>query len=1470
MLCASFHRHVVLLLCFTIHATFSFSQNESPEAAYSVVTPFENYIHAKCKEVFENGNTTDRFTENEFADLPIGLSSKATHGNLFIVIDSARRDERGGWFFSAYASVVLPGTLHPIAFAAKNIGFNKGGLTASSAIQLHLVTSRSIDVSESLTITLDENGGNYIAFDCDGFKSINLKGDFELSKEMFVPDADGPGQDNVTASFEINTSDLNNILTTVSFTPFRINGINELSFQVTNAVADFSDLVNPPGFIFPQEYQQTYGEAIKLWRGFYLNEVTIRIKGLSDDASEAPSIQAKNLLIDDLGLTGIFTASNLLTLQQGSADGWPLSVDQLSVKLLFNKVNGGILNGFLTVPFLGDDPVAYTASVEQSEKSMDYRFSIATPGEKEFNTPFGATIKIDKGSIITLESRQGRLIPSTILHGSVSFKKEELRVDVLRFENLGLTSRKPFITSGVFSTVGSGQAKTVGFPVRIDSVNLRVYQGEAALGFAVALNFMNKEDKGFTASTFVQAVAKVEESKQSFPSGEETVTRTSQKWKFDKISVNDIKLDCRTAAFTLAGTLQVFNDDVTYGNGFHGKLNFSIKKILEKGVKVNAYFGSKDTFRYWHVDAFVPTGNIQIVPPLSINGFMGGASYKMVRQQPLLPDFSKLGGSASASLGTGNSEDNFKYIPDEKSGLAFMAGVTLIAGNERAVNADAMLEVAFNDGGGIRYAQFNGSAFFFTSIDGRGRVKEGKMPKAPVYATINMLYDNDNDVFHANMETYINLGGIIEGTGTNGFVGEAVIHVDRRDWYMYIGRPSQMFGLKILKLATAQTYFMVGTKIENLPPPPPEVRKIFGSIDRSLMRDDLAAAGGKGFATGAHFKLGFDSKKKLRPFYIVIAVGAGADIMLRNYGNAQCAGRDGKVGIDGWYASGQAYVFLKGKVGVRVRGRNFDIVSIGLAARLQAKLPNPTWLKGTLTGRYSVLGGLVSGKFNLKFTVGDECELINPGGEIDDIVVIADIKPDNLGTDVSVFTAPQVSFNTAIETEFKMMDLQDNMNGYRVKLDELSLSQGGQIINGTITWNSSQDVAVIKTQEILQPETELKVFVKIHWEKKSGGSTWEVMKDDDGKVIYETKESIFKTGTAPDFIPEENVAFSYPVKQQHNFHVNESGDGFVKLNFGQAYLFPETEGDKQWKYFARFRDNRGKVSEVPIQYNVASSEIHFAFPLLEKQGIYTMTFIKKPAAADAIDQNLVRDQTQVDGGQGNDVNIQSNTLEGTIVQNIEKDLYKSAFRTSQFSTFAEKWVSLSNGADAFDVAKGNVAVIGKRLSTEEAFDEFELTGRDGSDPFVQVSASPHTPWMTNVIAPLLYDAYSSDSDLTIEWRDPEVLGIKPLKGVKLSNDLASYKLTDNEINSGVGLKKAGSVLVGYYLSYYAYWDYDELTNKAAAKYYDNWSSRSDAAKRLLSSTGYVDLTEGDYAVDLQYIIPGTDKATYSNQMIIQF
>jgi hypothetical protein len=1016
--------------------------------------------------------------------------------------------------------------------------------------------------------------------------------------------------------------------------------------------------------------------------------------------------------------------------------------------------------------------------------------------------------------------------------------------------------------------VGNGQAKSVGFPIRIDSINLRVAQGQAALGFGVSLNFMNKEDKGFGASTFVQLMAKMEE----MPSTDGSESKR-QRWEFDKVRINDIALDCRTQAFTLNGKLSIFNDDPTYGDGFHGSLQFSIKKILERGVKVNAYFGSKDSYRYWHVDAFVPTGNIPVVPPVSINGFMGGASYHMVRKQPLVPDFSKLTPENAANISTGSKEDHLVYLPDEKAGLGFLAGVTLVVANERAINADVMLEVVFNVGGGIKYVQFDGSAFFFAPINARGRVSGGKVPAAPVFASMSMLYDNDNDVFHSNLKTYVNLAGVVQGVGPNGLVGEAVIHVDRKDWYIYIGRPSQMFGITVAGIATAQTYFMIGTKIENLPLPPPEVREIFGDIDLSLMRDDLAAAGGKGFATGVHFKVGFDSGKKLRPFYIVVAVGAGTDIMLRNYGNAQCAGRDGRIGIDGWYASGQAYVFLKGAVGIRVKKRNFDIVSLGLAALLQAKLPNPTWMKGQVAGRYSVLGGLVKGKFHLKFTVGEECEIINPGGEIDDIVVIADIKPDNAGTDVSVFTAPQVSFNTAIETEFTMMDLQDNLNSYRVKLDDFTLYNGSSKLNGNITWNTAKDVAIIKTAEILPQNSSMKVAVKIHWEKKSGSGVWETMKDDAGQVIYETKDVSFTTGAAPNFIPEENVTFSYPIKHQYNFHVSESTTGYVKLNYGQAYLFESADPAQQWDFIGRFKDSKGKITDVPITYDVGDAMVNFTFPsTLEKQMVYKLAFIKRPKTSGTVDQNLQRSAQQREGGEGNEVTVASNTLEGTIKQSVEKDIYNTAFRSSQYATFAEKWTAtnMNGGQDIMDVASGNIAVIGKRAVIMESFDEFELHGKENVQPLVQVMASAESPWLKNTISPLLYELYPYDKDITIQWRDPAELGVKPLRGVELTNNVTDFRLTDAEISSGAASSKTGSVLVGYYLSYYAYWDYSELLNKAAGKYLNNWSGRPEGVKRLLAASGYTDLVTGQYPVDVKYTLPGTNKVTYSTQVQIKF
>jgi hypothetical protein len=1442
---------------------------------YNLVSGFENAVLSKCKVVQENCKTTTQLKENDLSSLPLGIAPQGCNGTTIIVIDSAYWIEKNGWFYSAYASVVIPGTSKPIAFAAKNIGFNGGVLSGSSKMKLVLVSPQYIKVNENVTLELPADGHNYIEFDCDGFKAINLKGNFIFSDGLLKPDTDiAQGVKTVTASFEINTHDLNNIMATVNITPFRISGLDDVSFEVHNAVVDYSDIINPPGFIFPQGYQQTYGADITLWRGFYLQDLTVRVKGLSGDSTtnKKPfTISARNLIIDDLGVSGIFTATNLLPLKEGNADGWPFSVDKLSAKIELNRLTGGSLEGYVGIPFLGENPVGYSAMVEQENNNMNYRFAVAIPDSMVFETALSATVQLNKGSVIALEKRgNGRLIPSALLHGKITVGGK-LNAKGLAFQNLGLTTAKPYVTRGEFSTIGVGQSKGVGsFPVQINDINLKIYQGEVALGFGLTLNFMNKEDSPFGGSTHLEILAAMEEKQYTVDGddGRPSYTKTKHEWKFKKVRVRDISIDVKTQAFVLKGSLTLYDDDPVYGTGFHGNVAFAIKKVLEKGIKVNAYFGSKDDFRYWHIDAYVPVGQIPIFPPVLLTGIMGGASYKMVRQQPLQPDFSQLGDSETAK--PAKQEEYLVYIPDGNAGLGFLAGVSLVVANDNAINADVMFEVQFNKGGGLKYIRFDGSAFFLTPTKARGRVSGGEAPKATILAQMSMLFDNDNDVFHSNLKTYINLAGIITGVGPNGLVGEAVIHVDRSNWYTYIGRPSSMFGINILGLATAQTYFMVGTKVDNLPLPPSEVREIFGDIDLSLMRDDLAASGGKGFAAGVHFRIGFDSKDRFRPFYVMMAVGAGTDIMLRNYGNAQCVGRDGKLGINGWYASGQAYVFLTGKVGLRVKKKSFDIVSLGLAALLQANLPNPAWMRGMLAGKYSVLGGLVKGKFNLKFEIGEQCELLQQGAEVADIVVIADIKPDANGTDVNVFTAPQVSFNTSIGQDFSMADLQNNVNSYRIALDEFTLMKDGTKIPGTIQWNATSDVAILKTAEILPPQSKLHVAVKIHWEKKSGNGMWEAVHDNDNVVIYETKETNFTTGTAPDFIPEENVTYSYPINYQHNLYINESGAGYVKLNYGQEYLFRKTEGTTSWDFIARFKDNKGKINEVPLTYDVAQAKASFNFPTLEKQAIYTITFIKKPQSSGAVDQNVQRQQVTVDAGEGNEMTTNSNTLEGTVTQNVEKEIYASAFRASQFSTFSEKWAALGNGQDAFDVAKGNVAVIGKRMNAQESFDEYELVGKEGMAPLVQVAASPNNTWLKNTISPLLYDLYPYDKDITIDWRNPDVLGVKPLKGVKLTNSIDVFKLTDSNVTAGRVPATSGSVLIGYYLSYYVFWDYNDLLNKASAKYLNDWNSRPAGVKRLMVDAGYTDLLEGSYPVDIKYTLPGADKPNFTTQVSIKF
>jgi hypothetical protein len=1470
---------------------FFFIPALAQQAESRVVTPLELLIHSKVRLVEEDkSRQVTQLTSNDFADLPVGIA-KEINGIVYVIaIDSAYSIETG-WFFSAYASIKLPGSDRPLAFMAKDIGFHEKGLAAD--FKLGLVSAPSIGLGDYITMefpTMFQNK-NYVVFGCDGFKSASLAGNFVFAKELLVPDQTiAKGIDKVVSSFEIVTSNLNDVLLNVSITPFQIPDITDITFDVKRVVVDLSDLKNPAGLTLPKEYQDQYGSNINLWRGFYIEDSKVHLKSFNQSRTDSLVIAAKGLVLDDLGVSGTISATNLLTLDRGSIGSWPFSINKIGLTFQVNSLSGGELGGIIGVPFLGSEGMPYEAMVEQGEKELLYRFMVATASDKVFDAPFSAKVTLSKGSQFIIENKPEGFVASTKLNGTIQVVKgaenTSFTTTKLNFEGLVIRSTKPYLVAGTFSTEGkedTSDNRFSGFPLTLDNIGLTISEQDILLRFRVGIRLANENSGGFAAKTSLEVV--VREGEQSNANN----ARTSY-WQFNRVRIHDISLDVKTSGVQFYGKIAFYDKDPVYGKGFRGLVSMGIGGGFMSGIKVNAYFGSVDDYRYWHADGYMATTPFMIVPPypIYINGFMGGVSDRMRPKQPPSFDFSKLTNApketkditqtmfdarTSSQL---EAYDPGEYVPDKDAGLSLMFGVTLYAVQENVFNADARVEVTFNPGGGLRYIQFDCNGYFFTRVNSRERVNgSNPPPKSIVWGTSRTLFDNVNKVFHSNLKVYVDVFGLVKGAGPNNLMGESVIHFDRNDWYIYMGRPSAMDGLEFLGFAKFKSYFMMGTKIEPMAPPPSEMLEIFNNIEMGIMRDESMIASGRGFATGHRFRVGFDSGRKLRPFYVRLAIGAGADIMLRNFGNAYCAGRNGPVGMNGWYASGQAYAYFIGQVGIRVKGHDFDIVYLGAGALLQAQLPNPTWFSGRLAGRYRLLGGLIKGRFHLKITIGDPCELINPGEEIDDIIVIADIKPEVGTNDASVFTAPQVSFNTAINTEFKMMDTQDRVNSYRVKLQEFAVTAKGSVQPGSVEWNSTNDVAIFRTHEILPPQSELKAFVKVFWERKPANGVWEVIKDIKGQVIYETKETSFTTGIAPSFIPEENISYSYPAKGQYNFHINEYGTGYIKLQTGQSYLFQKTEGDINWNYNAKFQDAKKSTIEVPLTYDPSKSTITFAVPpSLAKQTVYNLTFVKRPETNGGIDQNVKRADVAVNAGEGNEMIRTSNTLEGTIAQDVEKEIYASAFRTSRFGRFEEKWNSFSRGQDMFDVAQGNVAVIGKRGTIQETFDEFELKGNraNQSRPLVQIAASPDIAWLREDISPYLYDSYPIAPDVDIDWRRPiEKMGLKPVKAVRLENDQdGEYRLTEEDLAAGAPTK-TGTVLIGYYLSFYCYKDYYELTNKTVAKYLNNWAGAPPAAKKLLSLEGYRDLRSGNYyPVDIVYSLPGIDQVTYRNQVSIKF
>lgn len=604
------------------------TQNQAFSSSDTLVTKEESEIHALAAYIKEQNRYIDRIDSSAVMDLPAGIQSKGGTLDYSIIIKRLVTTPDSGAFLEVCLSFEIPQNGRKIAFVGRRIPFSfSGGIKGDSRIEL--LGDQSIPLSSNIQINLKGDGGTYVVFDCNGFKSMGIKAEVEFSRNIFIPEKPDGTLDNANtlkSTFTTTLYDWNDLVVELNIPPFQIKGLNGLGFAVKRAVFDFSDLHNAPGIVFPTEYQSSYfsgGTSINLWRGFYLQEATIKLpkefkgKGSNDRLT----FVANNMLIDEQGFSGTLSVKNLLDLGSGDMDGWAFSIDNFSVKLVANQLTEAGFSGMMNIPILKDNSALNYAAIISAGGNYSFTISAQKPVEMSL---WAAQVVLLPTSSVTITVNDGKFLPEANLTGTISIAKETsdesdggknslIGVAGLSFEHLIIRSQKPYLQLGSISFGAGDKNSNMGkFPFIINGIGLKSEENRAGITFNVIVNLMESKDEGFGASGGFVIWGKRDS--------------VSNKWKYSSIEVNSLSVDVQKKdAFKLHGDVTFFRGDSTYGKGFKGNLDATFGTSI--ALQATALFGCVNEMRYWYADAMVNFGStgIPLCPSLSPSFGLGCA-----------------------------------------------------------------------------------------------------------------------------------------------------------------------------------------------------------------------------------------------------------------------------------------------------------------------------------------------------------------------------------------------------------------------------------------------------------------------------------------------------------------------------------------------------------------------------------------------------------------------------------------------------------------------------------------------------------------------------------------------------------------------------------------------------------------------------------------------------------------------------
>lgn len=1455
---------------------FSSNDAEKVEASLNWTAETENRVGcalAAFEKMVQAGRFVSSITEiirDKSIPLPAGVKSKTyTICIEKIYGDSIADGQRK--YIKAICVIPIPGG-KSLAFEGTARIEGDNGVGTHGTLELIAPIEKKLGKEGSIVF----REGTSLMFGCEGFQEVDANIAFILkSDKVYSIDKDGHNTGKLMFEARTRFSDIEDFSVELnSEKSFCFDGLDGFTFSLNNLVLDHSAYSTPVIADFPSGYfgDADAEESRKQWQGLAIHNAKVTLpsymaKDSANGQKERPELELRNVLIDGSGFTSAVETKDIISDSSIDPNSWAISINDFQLSIYRNVIRGVGFGGKVNVPPLGANSMLdYMAAFDVEQRTFILQSSF---GQKLDFPMLCAKLTLDETSTISLKMGDGGIYPTIKANGLLSVEapigkdttSNKLKLPDLRFEGMEI-SRDRFELGAAALTGKMETPSMAGFKLTLNDIKTVKNGNEQGLSLdaAVAVNDM------FTGDTQMALYG------------------DAQKWKFNKVKVDTIHVKYKANAFSVDGGVEFRDGDEIYGKGFRGDLKFTLINKFE--IDAVGVFGHKDGYRYFLTDVFYetqPVSGIKVAPALSFYGF-GGGLYRHMQQAV-----------KNSQNEFGKSLTGICYTPDNKVGMGFLARTKFsFIGSPSLFDADVTFEMQFNENWGVNFVQLRGEATMLSAAQQTDmlsglkqslekvekksgdivefdknslKVKPDPEKKGALTATLGMKFDMENDVFTADMNAYLDVAGVLKGREANNRMGWASSYFSKDKWYTYIGTPNERLGVSLLGIAEAGGYFMVGNNIPELSGIPDEVKSnLSDSYVQKLERrsDDGNLTEGKGLAFGADLSVKFDAT--LKPFYAHLGVGMGTEMLLKQYSEAaHCKGREGRLGIDGWYAQAQAWAWVDAAIGMKVKvfrkERKFDIIDASMATYLHGAGPNPVYFTGAVGGKFSVLGGLVKGHCSFDFEIGEKC--IIEGGSSFGEDVIAQLTPTDKSGDVNVFIAPQLVLNIPADEEMTIEDDNGSKETYRIGIAEFSITNTETNAEAKYTTSKSEDgrIWTYDLDEPLESHKQYKAYAKVTFERKDGDK-WVPVPDENGKPYFEEKTVEFTAGERPKYIMPEHIAYAYPADRQYNFLTKEHKEAYVMVSKDYSYLFT-TEKPEGFDQKVQFTTFDGKTIDASFTHQKVSgiSGVKFEVDIpienlnLANDQIYNMAIINVPQRIAVANENIITTETRLAASNdSSDVNVTTHEAEGDLAVLEQTEIYSIDFRTSSYKTFEEKMAGMEIGDIIAYKLYPNVYILKTSYietnSNVEALDEYEYDIDNREDGLVVIEPIySKIPWYTKYVAPLIYD--NTDIESIIGEIAPPLS--KDVVNIYTSN--SEVRVTDNIQTTNGRLSLSRWHTINNNMQKYIDDDLSGYRTKVANGL-TKGRVKTEGVSKFMLLNNIPETTYGEYPVVIKYIIPG--------------